>query len=100
MGGANGLPVCPSHFLHTCFSHRLINHAADGVRRLPLHPLGGVGVGVQGEARAVVTQGIGQGFHVHTVLQGQRGEGVPLWHNKDKSKNPCGARVTPHSDTK
>ena len=37
-------PVC---FLS--FSHRLVNDEADGVRRHPAHPLGGMGVGVQGE---------------------------------------------------
>ncbi len=50
-------------------SHRLINDTPDGVRRLPLHPLGGVGIGVQCEACAVVTQRVGQGFHVHSMLQ-------------------------------
>lgn len=54
--------------------HCLIDHTADGVRRLPLHPLGGVGVGVQGETCAVVAQGVGGGFHVHTMLQGQGSE--------------------------
>ena len=29
------------------------------------------------EVRAVMSQGAGQGFHVHTVLQGQRCECVP-----------------------
>ena len=49
--------------------HRLVNHTADGIRRFPFHPLGGVGVGVQREPCAVVAQGVGQGFHVHAVLQ-------------------------------
>ena len=31
----------------------------------------------------------GDGLDVHPVLQGYRGECVPLWHNKDKSENPC-----------
>ena len=62
--------------------------AANSIRRLPAHFLGGVGVGVQCEACTVVTQRIGEGLHVHTVLERQRGEGVPLWHNKDKSENP------------
>ena len=57
--------------------HRLIDHTANGVRRLPLHPLGGVGVGVQGKACTIVPQGIRESFHIHTVLQGQRGEGMP-----------------------
>ena len=34
--------------------HHLVDDAADGVRRLPAHPLGGVGIGVQGEPGGVV----------------------------------------------
>ena len=37
---------------------------------------GGVGVGGQGEACAAVAQHGGYGFHVYTILQGQRCEGV------------------------
>lgn len=48
---------CP--FLRSVYLHHLVDDAADGIRRLPLHPLGGVGVGVQGGARAVVAQGGG-----------------------------------------
>ena len=47
-----------------------------------------MGVGAQGEARVVVPQHTGNRLDVHSVLQGKRGEGVPLWHNKDKSENP------------
>ena len=56
-----------------------------------LHLVGYVGVGVQGEACTVVTQDAGDGFGVYSLLDRQRGEGVPLWHNKDKSESPCGA---------
>lgn len=35
-----------------------------------------MGVGVQGEAGGVVSRHAGDGFDVHTVLQGQGGEGV------------------------
>ena len=35
-----------------------------------------MGVGAQGEARAVVPKSAGQGFHVHAVFQGQRCECV------------------------
>ena len=41
--------------------HRLVDHVPNGVR-LPLHPLGGVGVGVQREACAVVAQCVGEGL--------------------------------------
>lgn len=35
-----------------------------------------MGVGVESEARVVVTQRTGQRLDVHAVLEGQRGEGV------------------------
>ena len=70
-------------------SHHLIDDVSDGIRCLPLHPLGGVGIGVQREARAVVAQRIGESLHVHTVLQGERSERMPLCHNRDKSENHC-----------
>ena len=68
--------------------HCLVDNVADGVRRLPLHLLGGVGVGVQREACAVVPQGVGEGFHIHTVLQRQGCEGMPLRYNYDKPEKP------------
>ena len=68
--------------------HCLVDNIPDGIRRLPLHPLGGVGVGIQREARRVVTQRIGEGLDVHSMLQRNRGKCVPLWHNKDKSEKP------------
>ena len=58
-------------------SHDLRHEAAHGFRCLILHLPGGVGVGAQGEARIVVAQHTGDGLDVHTVLEGQRGEGVP-----------------------
>ena len=69
--------------------HHLRHEAAHGFRSLILHLAGGVGVGAQGEARAVVSQNAGHRFDVHALLDRQRGEGMPLWHNKDKSENPC-----------
>ena len=69
-------------------SHHLVDNIADGIRRLPAHLLGGVGVGIQRETRAVVAQRIGEGFHIYAVLQGECGKRMPLWHNKDKSENP------------
>ena len=93
--GMSGLTL--SLFLE---SHRLVYDVPDGIRRFPLHPLGGVGIGIQCESRRVMTQGVGERLHVHAVLEGQRGKGVPLWHNKDKSENPCIASVAVQRDTK
>ena len=45
-------------------------------------------VGAESEARVVVTQRAGQRLDIHTVLEGQRGEGVPLRYNKDKREKP------------
>ena len=67
------------------------HEAAHPLSGLLLHFPGDVGVGVQREARAVVAQDAGDRFSVHSLLDRQRGEGVPLWHNKDKSENHCSA---------
>ena len=76
----------PALFTFACL-HRLVDYIPDGVRRLPLHPLSGMGIGIQREARRVVAQCVGESLHIHAILQGERGEGIPLWHNKDKSEN-------------
>ena len=68
--------------------HDLRHEAAHGLRRLVLHLPGSVGVGAEGEACVVVPQHTGDRLDVHAVLQSQRCEGVPLWHNKDKSNKP------------
>ncbi len=62
------------------------------VDSLPLHGGGDVGVGVQCETRAVVAQHGGECLYVHTVLEGQDGECVPIGYNKDKSGIPVFAR--------
>ena len=48
-----------------------------GFRRLILHLPGGVGVGSEGEACVIVAQHTGNRLDVHTVLEGQGGEGMP-----------------------
>ena len=55
-------------------SHHLIDGVPDSIRCLPAHLLGGMGVGVQREARRVVAQRVGEGLHIRTVLEGQCGE--------------------------
>ena len=85
---------------HGVCSHHLGHEISHGFRRLVLHLSGGVGVGAQGEAHVVVSQHTGHRLDVYAVLQRQGCEGVPLWHNKDKSENPCvatGWLVCPYS---
>ena len=54
---------------------------------------GDVGVGVQCEARRVVTEHTADGLDVHAVLQGHGREGVPLRYNYDKPEKPRISRV-------
>ena len=54
---------------------------------------GDVGVGVQREARRVVTEHTADGFHVHAVLERHGREGVPLRYNYDKPEKPRISRV-------
>ncbi|ARE59887.1 hypothetical protein ADH75_01045 [Flavonifractor plautii] len=51
-----------------------------------------MGIGVQGEPSAEVSQHPGYRFHVHPVLEGQGGKGVPLRYNSDKRKKPLFSR--------
>ena len=69
--------------------HVLCYELAHRISRLLLHPGGDMGVGAQCEACVVVPQHTGDRLDVHAVLESQRGEGMPLWHNKDKSETPC-----------
>ena len=89
--GADGI-IRPSPAVF-CGLHGLADDAADGVGGGALHPLRGVGVGAEGEARVVVAQCAGQRLDVHAVLEGQRCEGVPLRYNYDKPEKPRTSRV-------
>ena len=57
-------------------AHLLADDPADGIGGVLLHLRRGMGVGVQREASRIVTQRVGQRFHVHPAFQRQRGEGV------------------------
>ena len=59
------------------FPEGVRQHLSHGSRRLFLGRCGHMGVGVQGEARRVVTQHPGHRLDVHSVLQGQGGECMP-----------------------
>ena len=63
------------------------------MRRFELGVGGDVGVGVQREARRVVTQHTADGLDVHAVLQRHGREGVPLRYNYDKPEKPRISRV-------
>jgi hypothetical protein len=58
-------------------------------RRLLLHPGSDMGVSIQRKTRGKMSQHMGQRLDVDAILQGNCGKSVPLWHNKDKSENPC-----------
>lgn len=51
----------------------------------------GVCINVSGGAGLGVAHLFGNGNQRHPVSNHQGGVGVLLWHNKDKSKTPCGA---------
>ena len=82
-----------SSFLPLRFILLLYLHPGDALvnisSRVPLHLAGDMGIDVQRGGGGDMPDDGGQGFHIHTVLQGHGSEGVPLWHNKDKSENPC-----------
>ena len=46
----------------------------------------------EGDSLVAVAQLLGYAGNVSTVCDSDAGEGMPLWHNKDKSENPCVAR--------
>ena len=58
-----------------------------------LHGRGNVAVGVEGESCGVVTRQAGARFHIYTILQCQRCEGVPLRYNYDKPEKTRISRV-------
>lgn len=56
-----------------------------------LHLVGHMAVDIQGESGGGVAQVALHRFNVVPGTDRSHGVGVPLWHNKDKSENPCGA---------
>ena len=71
----------------------LCHEAAHFLRGLLLHLPCGVGVGAKGETRIVVAQHRGYCFDIHSILQCQCCEGVPLRYNYDKPEKPRISRV-------
>ena len=68
--------------------YNLSQDGAHGLGSLVLFLPCGVGVGAQGKPSVVVPQHGGHRFHVHAVLEGRGGEGVPLRYNYDKPEKP------------
>ena len=71
----------------------LRHEAAHFLCGLLLHLPCDVGVGAEGEASVVVAEHTADGFHIHTVLQCQGRECVPLRYNYDKPEKPRTSRV-------
>ena len=100
ISGSAGFLAWRSLIYFQIFLEVLGDEAAHPVRGLFPHVPGDVGVGVQGEACTVVAQDVGYRLDVHSLLDSQSCERMPLWHNKDKSENPCvatGWLVCPYS---
>ena len=73
-------------------SDSLRHKTAQFVCSFDLHLHGSVGVGIQSEARAVVSQHGGQSLYIYSVLECQCCEGMPLRYNNDKQKKPLFSR--------
>nr|WP_325218757.1 hypothetical protein [uncultured Oscillibacter sp.] len=58
---------------------------------LVLHPFGNMSVNIQREGGGSVAQVGLNGLDIIPVLERQDRKRMPLWHNKDESKNPCDA---------
>ena len=71
----------------------LCHETAHFLRSLLLHLPSGVGVGAEGESGIIVAEHTTDGFDVHTILQCQRCEGMPLRYNYDKPEKPRTSRV-------
>ena len=69
--------------------HRLSDDVPDGIGGVTLHLRRSVGVGAESEARVIVSQCAGQRLDVHTVLEGQRGEGVSEVVKPDVLRADC-----------
>ena len=66
----------------------LRHEAAHRLCGLLLHLPCGVGVGAEGESGVIVPEHTADGFDVHSILQCQRCEGMPLRYNYDKPEKP------------
>ena len=75
----------PSRLLTALLRRYFADTAVDIVSGRALHIVSDVGVDVQSGGRRHMAQHGGESLHIHAVGQRQGREGMPLWHNKDKS---------------
>ena len=68
---------CAFSFPCRFFLHDLLHKGAHGLSSLVLLLLRSVGIGAEGEACVVVARHAGHDPHMHAVLQGCSGEGMP-----------------------
>ena len=82
---------------------RIFLHALDvllhSIGAVPLHLVSHMAVNIRRERRCGVTEIALDCLDI--VPASYRGHGIrmPLWHNKDKSKNPCVASEYPQRGT-
>ena len=65
------------HILYFCLGRLFPNPLVDLCRRGPLHFIRYVGVDIQRGAAGHMADDRGKGLHIHAVLQGGSGEGMP-----------------------
>ena len=74
-------------------SDRTGEQVTHGLSGLFLRRCGDMGIGVQRNPGGVMPQHPGDRFDVHTVLQGERCECVPLRYNYSKPEKPRISRI-------
>ena len=92
---------CKGYFIatSTALFHSL-NILLHPVGAVPLHLVGNVSVHIQCERRRGVSEVALDRLNIIPGTDRGYGERMPLWHNKDKSENPCvatGWLVCPYS---
>ena len=70
------MPSCLVLLFSAVVLHDLRHKIPHGFRSLILHLPGSMGIGAEGESGVIVPQHAADGFHIHTVLEGQGGESV------------------------
>ena len=73
--------------------HDLCHEVAHRLCGLVLLLPRSVGVGAECKSGVIVAEHTADGFDVHTILQCQRCEGMPLGYNYDKPEKPRISRV-------